>query len=69
MQGLDLTQNHLKMEKKTKKKVEKKLWSERDLNPRPSNPALNPLGAITLVNFNGFFTKVNQVIYSSSPIS
>ena len=38
--GVDLTQNHLKMEKKTKKeeKTEKKnLCSERDLNPRPSD--------------------------------
>ena len=38
--GLDLTQNHLKIEKKTKKKKksgEKNLWSERDLNPRPSD--------------------------------
>ena len=38
--GLDLTQNHLKMEKKTKKeekKRKKKLCSERDMNPRPSD--------------------------------
>ena len=39
--GLDLSQNHLKLEKKTKKEEEKneikKLWSEQDLNPRPSD--------------------------------
>ena len=38
--GLDLTKNHLKMEKKTKKEEEKRkknLCSERDLNPRPSD--------------------------------
>ena len=39
--GLDLTQNHLKMEKKTKKrrktKRKKNLCSELDLNPRPSD--------------------------------
>ena len=38
--GLDLTKNHLKMEKKTKKeekKRKKKLCSERDLNRRPSD--------------------------------
>ena len=77
--GLDLTQNHLKMEKKTKKeekKRKKKLCSERDLNPRPSDyksctkPARVKLqSAITPVKFNRFFSKVNQVIYSSSPIS
>ena len=48
MQGVNLTQNHLKMEKKTKKegkKRKKKLCSERDLNdPQITNPALNPLG-------------------------
>ena len=40
VQGLDLTQNHLKLEKKTldeEKKFLKKLSSEQDLNPRPSN--------------------------------
>ena len=38
--GVNLTQNQLKMEKKTKKEEEKrkkKLCSERDLNPRPSD--------------------------------
>ena len=38
--GLDLTKNHLKMEKKTKKEEKKKkknLGSERDLNTRPSD--------------------------------
>ena len=37
--GLDLTQNHLKLDKKTKKKknIENKLCSERDLNPRLSD--------------------------------
>ena len=38
--GLDLTQNHFKLEKKKKKEEKKsgeKLCSERDLNPRPSD--------------------------------
>ena len=39
--GLDLIENHLKMEKKTKKRrkkrEEKNLCSQRDLNPRPSD--------------------------------
>ena len=79
MQGVRFDPNHLKMEKKTKKKKiksEKELWSERDLNSRPSDyrscnyPArLKLQKAITLVKFYGFFAKVNQVIYSSSPIS
>ena len=75
---LDLTQNYIKMEKKTTKeeKMRKKLCSERDLNPRPSGnksctkPARVKLqSAITPVKFNGFFSNVNQVIYLSSPIS
>ena len=37
--GVDLTKNHLKMEKKTRKEEKKRktLCSERDLNPRPSD--------------------------------
>ena len=63
-------------DKKRRKKEKKKLCSERDLNPRPSDykswtlPArLKLQSAITPVKFNGFFSKINQVIYSSSPIS
>ena len=63
-------------DKKRRKKEKKKLWPEQDLNPRPSDyksctlPARVKLqSAITPVKFNGFFSNVNQVIYSSSPIS
>ena len=36
--GLDLTQNHLKLEKKIRKKKKvKQLCLKRDLNPRPSD--------------------------------
>ena len=63
-------------DKKRRKKEKKNLCSERDLNPRPSDyksctkPArLKLQSAITPVKFNRFFSKVNQVIYSSSPIS
>ena len=79
MQGVRFDPNHLKMEKKTKKKkikCEKKMWSERDLTSRPSDysscnyPArLKLQKAITLEKFYEFFARVNQVIYSSSPIS
>ena len=44
--GLDLTQNHLKMEKKKKKK-KKKICVQSGIgthDPQITNPALNPLG-------------------------
>ena len=70
------SQDGEKDKKRRKKKERKKLCSVRDLNPRPSdyksctNPArLKLQSAITPIKFNGFFSKVNQVIYSSSPIS
>ena len=45
VQGLDLTPNHLKLEKKTPKKVEKNYARDRDLNTTQiTDPALNPLG-------------------------
>ena len=58
-----------------KKRRKKKLCSEQDLNPRIRLQILHLTArlklesAITPVKFNGFFSKVNRVIYSSSPIS
>ena len=63
-------------DKKEETSKRKNLCSERDLNPRPSDhksctyPArLKLQSAITPVKLHGFFSKVNQMIYSSSPIS
>ena len=73
--GLDLTQTHLKMEKKTKKRIKKvkKIVVGAGFEPttlRLQNLHLTLWAKIaTPVKFNGFFSKVNQVIYSSSPIS
>ena len=68
MRGLDLTQNHFKLEKKTKKKrkkekkkSEKKMCSERDLNPPPSDYRscrLKLQSALTPVKLYGYFSKV-----------
>ena len=64
-------------DKKRRKKSEKKIvCSEHDLNPIPSDyrSCTSPIrlklqSAITPVKLYRFFSKVNQVIYSSSPIS
>ena len=63
-------------DKKEKEKYKKKLCSARDLNLRPSGyksctlpDRLKLQSAMTPVKFYGFFSKVNLVIYSSSPIS
>ena len=46
------------------------MWGMADVNQELKTLArLKLQSAITLVKFNGFFSKVNQVIYSSSPIS
>ena len=59
----------MRKRQKKKKKREKNLCLERDLNPRPSDykfctlPAkLKLQSAITPVKFNGFFSKVNLLI-------
>ena len=70
--GLDLTKNHLKMKKKTKKKMkkrEKKIVFGAGFEPTTLRlqilhltPRLKLQSAITPVKFNGFFSKINQVI-------
>ena len=76
MQGVRFDPKPSQDGEKEEKSEEKKLWSERDLNPQPSDyrsctkpSRLKLQSATTPVKFNGFFSKVNQVIYSSSPIS
>ena len=63
-------------EKKKKKKREKKFVFGAGFEPTTLRLQILHLtrkdklqSAITPVKFNGFFSKVNQVIYSSSPIS